>query len=600
MRNFLPAKLLRFVPLILVIVLAASLRWLNLNWDNGFHLQPDERFLVMVQGQLSLPESFSNYLDPNASTLNPQNEGSDFFVYGTFPLTLNKLISLALQTDTYDLALPQGRLLSGLADIGTVIMVYLLAQLAWGDKKGKQTVGFWAAGLYAVAVLPIQLSHFFAADSFLCFFVTASVWSSWRYALQPKWRHLAQAGVWFGLALGSKLTAAFLAPVIGLAIAAPHLAEWISAVKPHHWFLKWSWRKILHLIIAGGWWLLIAYCTVRLASPNYFATANWLDPHLNPRFINSLQQLKSFEGDETWFPPAIQWIHKPPVWFALKNIAVYGVGLPWFGLMVVGVGVVLWHSWQRWRSQTLTIKDWLVLVLLGWMLCFFIYQSTQFVKVIRYFNLLYPGLALLAGFGFSWLITKLNHVADHSKKSWQSLAPVLRDGFIGGIILAVLIWPAAFISIYLHEHSRVTASKWLNQNLPENSYILSEYWDDALPLHLPEATRQFQGEQITVFDQDTPEKWAKLSRTFMSADYYVLSSNRAWASIMAAPDKYPQMSAYYRGLLADQTNWQLLHTVTNYPSLKYLGIPVEFNTDGADEAFTVYDHPKVLVFGKRK
>jgi hypothetical protein len=32
--------------------------------------------------------------------------------------------------------------------------------------------------------------------------------------------------------------------------------------------------------------------------------------------------------------------------------------------------------------------------------------------------------------------------------------------------------------------------------------------------------------------------------------YYILSSNRAWGSIIRVPEKYPQMSQFYQDLLA--------------------------------------------------
>ena len=63
-----------------------------MNWDEGFHLHPDERFLTMVGNSMRIPNNLLSYLDPKVSTFNPQNINYPFFVYGTFPLVLNKII----------------------------------------------------------------------------------------------------------------------------------------------------------------------------------------------------------------------------------------------------------------------------------------------------------------------------------------------------------------------------------------------------------------------------------------------------------------------------------------------------------------------------
>ena len=41
----------------LIFVLAFVLRIYGLNWDQGFHLHPDERFLTMLATDISLPHS---------------------------------------------------------------------------------------------------------------------------------------------------------------------------------------------------------------------------------------------------------------------------------------------------------------------------------------------------------------------------------------------------------------------------------------------------------------------------------------------------------------------------------------------------------------
>ena len=61
-----------------------------------------------------------------------------------------------------------GRAMSGLFDLLAVWMLYLLGKRLYNTR-----IGLLAAALGAAAVLPIQLSHYFAVDSFSTVFVVA-------------------------------------------------------------------------------------------------------------------------------------------------------------------------------------------------------------------------------------------------------------------------------------------------------------------------------------------------------------------------------------------------------------------------------------------
>jgi len=67
-------------------------------------------------------------------------------------------------------------------------------------------------------------------------------------------------------------------------------------------------------------------------------------------------------------------------------------------------------------------------------------------------------------------------------------------------------------------------------------------------------------------------------------------------SIVRVPEKYPLMSQFYQDLLSGRTQFELVAEFNSYPSLEYLSIPITFDDSWAEEAFSVYDHPQVLVF----
>ncbi|NQS92483.1 MAG: hypothetical protein HQ574_08750, partial [Chloroflexi bacterium] len=70
--------------ILLTLILAAGgyLRFVGLDWDNEQHLHPDERFLTMVESSLLPVDSLKTFFDTSQSTLNPNNQGHSFYVYG--------------------------------------------------------------------------------------------------------------------------------------------------------------------------------------------------------------------------------------------------------------------------------------------------------------------------------------------------------------------------------------------------------------------------------------------------------------------------------------------------------------------------------------
>ena len=60
------------------------------------------------------------------------------------------------------------------------------------------------------------------------------------------------------------------------------------------------------------------------------------------------------------------------------------------------------------------------------------------------------------------------------------------------------------------------------------------------------------------------------------------------------PQRYPMTSDYYRALFSGELGFEPVHTAVSYSELAGWVI----NDDSAEEAFSVYDHPKVLIFKK--
>jgi hypothetical protein len=559
-------KRVHWALIAIIFIAAIYFRFNGINWDQGYMLHPDERFVVMVTNAMTLPESFIQYMIPAESPMNARNVGYDFFVYGSFPLILVKLLAVGTDMDTYNNTAILGRAISALFDILVVVYVFKMVQLLEHQYKLSRGAKYAAAGLYAVAVLPIQLSHFYAVDTFSNFFTFASIYYAMAFYFKPRFVNVMLSAIMIGLGVASKVSSIYLAPLIAIFFILPYLTVFLKHKK------KLDTKKLGVMLLYGAGFVFFSYLTLRFANPYYFEDGNLFAFHLSDAFLQNIRQLESFSAPDAWFPPAVQWINKTPVWFALYNLILAGVGVGFFITSIAGMVITL-------RSYRKTA---LVLLLIA-SVAFFLYQSITALKTIRYFIYIYPFLAIFGGIALAAI--------------WRIKQQKLRIGLSIAAVSTILIWPVMFNSIYMYDHSRVQASYWIYQNLPGETVLLSEHWDDGLPLMIPEQQGKiFIMDQLPVFDPDTAEKWEIMNSKLENADYYILSSNRGWGSITTVPERYPRMTQFYTDLFAGKTSYKQIAQITSYPSLRYLGIPVEFPDGWLEESFTVYDHPEVYIF----
>lgn len=541
--------------LILIILLGAFFRFYDLNFDQNEHLHPDERFLTLVGSAMKLPASFADYLNPQVSTFNPANLNYSFYVYGTFPVVVDKVLAIATGNDTYNNFTLLGRALSAFVDLLIVVFVFKTADLFEKKYKLQPHTKYWAAFFYAIAVFPIQLSHFFAVDTFLNAFTFISFYCVFRYSMAKQYQYLILCGVFFGLALASKATAIFISPLL--------LYFFIITYSNERRVAKKDIIKIVRDLLIFG---IVAYFIGRIGDPYLFQTGNLLDPQPSQLFLANLKQLQALSNPQVWYPPGVQWVHKTPVLFGLKNLVLYGVGVGYALCIIMGV----FFLFKKIKNTDFSI-------IYMWVFFLFLYQSLQSVQTMRYFILLYPFLAILAGVGLTYFAKKTNKIV------------------IGVLLFVVVIWPLLFFSIYTKPITRVTASYWIYNHIPPNSHIVTEAWDDALPLPI-DGEPAYSIKELPIFDPDTPQKWQKMNQMLNQGDYYILSSNRGWGSIPTVPERYPKMTKFYQNLFAGKTDYKKVAEFTSFPSLTYLGIPITIPDENAEEAFTVYDHPIVMIF----
>lgn len=563
MHFFLKNKAILFF--VAIVIVAFSFRVIGINWDQNQHLHPDERFLTMVVQRLEIPVSMRQYLDPSLSPMNPYNKETGFYVYGVLPLTIVKLVAIAIDYHTYDGIAIVGRLMSAIFDMGTLFLVYKILLLF---KKRTQTA-LLGMFIYAVLVLPIQLSHFFVVDTFLVFFTTSSVYFAIRFYLESKKRDSIISAILFAAAISCKISALYVAPLIGAFLVLPQVSHSIK------------WRKYLlfrtFLCIFLG---VIVYVVVRFTDPHLFQNASFLDLTPAVKLIANMKELSVFASNKSgYFPPSVQWYKITPVVFALKNIAVFGVGVPIFICFIIGLLYVFKKGDRELR------------IISAWVLLFFLFQSTRFSPSMRYFYFLYPFISIIGALGVERLLSWFKISRNNQLVAWVI------------VMIFFIVWPLGFVHIYRVPHSRVSASYWIYQNIPSDSVITMEHWDDGLPLRLPDVPNTiYKTMQLPVFAEDSTSKWDEMNTTLKDVDYLIMSSNRGYGSIMGQTKMYPIMSRWYADLFAGKLGYSHLKTFTSFPTwcVPFTTHCVEFDDQWSEEAFTVYDHPKVSIFKKIK
>jgi len=201
---------------------------------------------------------------------------------------------------------------------------------------------------------------------------------------------------------------------------------------------------------------------------------------------------------------------------------------------------------------------------------------------------LYPLFAVVGGYGFYQLI--------HNKSQFIKTAASL-------MVALSIAWTLMFMNIYRVEHTRITASKWIFENIPAGATLAVEHWDDRIPLTVG-PVQQYTYEELTLYDQDTPEKWIKINEQLAHTDYILIASNRLYRPLPTLTDCtklpvyrcYPETARYYKELFEGTRGFTKVAEFSSYPAIEIGGFQFEVPDDSADESFTVLEHPKILIF----
>jgi hypothetical protein len=592
----------------LILVVGAVLRLYGLNWDEGLWLQPDERQIYFVALSLDWPANLAEAFSP-ASPLNP-----GFFAYGSLPIYLVRLFAALLSPlwpalgdpDNLHLA---GRLLAVTFDLGTVYLSYRLAhqlgEYIWrpdpaqesnpqpgranAENQGPGALPFpWqallAAALVSLAVLHIQLSHFYTADPLLTFFVVLTLSLAWDVASGAgPWRQAA-LGLALGLALATKVSAA---PLVLVPLVAHHYAS-ARAQPPPSQGARWQatlWVTLRRMVLT----LLVAASVFSLAQP--YALIDWSS------FVGQSLRESQIAWGRLDVPYTLQYGGTWPYLYPAWQVALWGLALPlglaaWTGL------VLLLTGWLRLGGRAAAL-------VLAWAGAYFAVTGLLYAKPLRYMLPLVPILCVLASYlpvRLGWL--QRGKDAPHSGRRWLAAVPYSL------FLVASLGYALLYVRIYAEPHSWVTASAWIYRHIPAGSTLAVEHWDTPLPLPLEldgqeRRIEEFDVRVLALYDEpDDVEKWERLAADLAGSDYLVIASRRLYGSIGGASDRYPATARYYEQLFTGDLGFELVGEFVRGPA--WLNPPVAPLPGAApallrpDESFVVYDHPRALIFSNAR
>ncbi len=455
------------ILLLVILAAAAWLRFVGLDWDQDQHLHPDERFLTMVETSITPVDGASEYFNTSESSLNPNNRGYTFYVYGTLPLFIVRYIGEWLGKTGYGEIYLVARAVSAVSDLLTIVLIYLTAEYLYR----KKAVSLLAAAFSAFSVLQIQLSHYGTVDVFanLCsaaaFYVAVRILKSTRAAdyanlvdlendppdkvisaLVRRWGTVMPYvlfGVAFGMALASKISSAPLAVLLPGAVLINYVRFTPRERRNSLLFLA------RNIIVAA----VVTILVFRIFQPYAFKGPGFLGMIPNQGWINSLSELSAQSSGDVDFPPALQWARRS-ITFGYENLGKWGVGLP------LGLLASAGFLWMGFRMLKVQWAD--HLLLWGWTALYFGWQSLNFTSSMRYFLPIYPMLAIIA----AWFVADLWSIRPRVQGRIPVFARVAAVVLGSVVLISTMAYAYAFAGIYTRPVTRIAASEWIYQNIP--------------------------------------------------------------------------------------------------------------------------------------
>ena len=380
------------VLLALLIGLALFLRLYGINWDQGGFYHPDERALLFHVEAISFPINDLSSLFSSGSSLNP-----GWFPYGSLPLYMLKLTGFLappfLENPGLDKLAIMGRATSALFDVVTILFIYVVGARLFG-----RWAGLLGASFITLSALHIQQSHFFVTDIMLASWLMVSFYFLIKAMEKGRIKSFALAGLFFGLALATKASAAPLALAF-IAAAVLYALGTAGQAQDRALRARYATRG---LAMAAGVTLLTFFIT------QPYGVIDWRT------FLGDVGEQSEMVRRIRNYPFTRQYIDTTPYLYHVRQLAVWGMGLP--------LGILLWAGMAFSLGAALLRRRRKHILLLSWVLPYFLITGSFDVKFMRYMLPITPFLAIMAASMVTWGVGKLRQSPSRLLKPWLAYA----------------------------------------------------------------------------------------------------------------------------------------------------------------------------------
>ncbi|MFW5704132.1 MAG: hypothetical protein ACOCXQ_04795 [Patescibacteria group bacterium] len=605
------------------VVFLGFTRMVNMEWGLPYPLHPDERNMAVAVMQLGCnEEQTTDCFHPN------------FFAYGQITLYLAYMLIKGYHfitastgaSITFNEATLALRAISAFASIATGLVLLQSLRMVVHRHIPKVTrvdERILLVSSFLIVFVPgfIQMAHFGTTESLLMLYYSLLILFSIRalYQKVTMIRFLLSTSVICGLAIATKVSALpFIAvPLITLMSFRPvkgGLKSFRTDLKQHVW----------NLVQVTASWVIFAVITAILSI--VLSPYNFLDYEA---FRGSMdyESAVGFGTIEVFYTR--QFFQTTPVLFQFVYTFPFVLGWPIFMLFIIAFFSLPWK-----RDINLMRLAFLI---------YFVPQAVLFTKWSRFMAPVLPVMVLFSLLGLFWMYRLLRTLIDarmNTKKRSKRrfILHRLVQCFVVCIILISMIPGIAYLSIYLREDIRFTASKWMYDTMEDESYILAETANvidlPILPEGMVPPDKRFTNIPFDFYNlHSNPILQRELERHIAQADYIIVPSRRIFSNhtclwppdapsatsvplvsvhqYRSIPDpvnsrdercqqlqeKYPQLHEYYQSLFSGELGFELVAEFTSYPNISLLGQTIiEFPDERAEETWTVFDHPVIRVY----